>query len=149
MLVSGIVAAIGLVFLSLGIWLVRKLRASQRWPWVNGTVTDSRVLRKVSQGTGDDESESISYVPTVEYRYELSGRSYTGSRIAFAQTGYGSRGRAERNLAKYPVGGAVRVMYDPAKPDSAVLECRNPLAWVMLIVGIVLVAVAVVLGVVL
>jgi hypothetical protein len=149
MLASGIVAAVGLVFLGIGIWLVRKLQASRRWPWVDGVVTGSRVVRRVSQGTGDDESESISYVPTIEYRYELNGQHYSGSRIAFAERGYGSHGGAERSLAKYPLGGAVKVMYDPAKPGSAVLECRNPLAWVMLTVGIVILAVAVVLGVVL
>jgi hypothetical protein len=149
MLASGIVAAFGLVFLGIGIWLVRKLQASRRWPCVDGTVTDSRALRKVTQGTGDDEGESISYVPTVEYRYELSGRTYTGSRIAFAQSGYGSPGRAEQKLARYPVGSAVKVLYDPANPASAVLECRNPLAWVMLIAGIVILAVAVALAVLL
>ena len=146
MLASGIVAAVGLVFLGIGIWLVRKLQASRSWPTVDGTVTGARVVRKVTTGT-EDEGESVSYVPVVEYRYELNGQTYTSARIAFAESGYGSFGRAEQNLAKYPAGGAVKVLYDPANPASAVLECRNPLAWVMLIVGIVILAVAVALAV--
>lgn len=75
----------------------------------------------------------------VSYRYSVAGRDYSGDRIAFGGEASGPKGRAERTVAAYPVGSPVPVFYDPARPESAVLEPENRfVATIWLCVGLVM-----------
>lgn len=140
-LVSSLVA---FVFLAIAAWAFYSARARRMWPVAPGTVTGGTVRQKTS-GVGDDES--VMFVPIVEYRYQIGTVAHTGSGIGFGEIGYGSRGRAEKVLARYPVGSAVDVHYNPAKPAQAFLEAGGGvIAWIMLAVGVSILIVAVVLA---
>ena len=145
MIGASITGGVGLIFLVVGIVLVRKLQASRTWPHMGGTVTKTEIVQRTEQNTSNNMS-TTTYEPRVEYEFQVDGRTFTGSRIGFASVSYGSPKRAQRVLDRFPTGGMVEVMYDPAEPANAVLECKNPVAWVMLIVGIVVLAVAAVLA---
>jgi hypothetical protein len=88
--------------------------ASVDWPTVDGRITDSRLDSTRSDNT-------TTYHPTVSYTYEVGGTRHQGSRIT-AISGYTSRGKADAVLARYGVGTAVKVSYDPEDPNSSVLE---------------------------
>jgi len=111
---------IGLVLFFIYFRNLAKVRASQAWPAVQGTVIASWVRRK--QSTDDDGSVSSSYYPEIQYQYQVLGMAYQGDKIAFGPKSGGNRTKAERAIAKYPNGANVKVYYQPDKPENAVLE---------------------------
>lgn len=140
-----VTSVLAVVFLTIAGWAFRSAWAHRLWPAAPGTVTGGTIRQKTS-GVGDDES--VTFVPVVEYRYQIGAGVYAGSGIGFGETGYGSRGRAENVLAKYPVGSAVDVHYNPAKPAQTFLEAGGGvIAWIMLAVGVSIAIAAVVLGI--
>jgi len=139
-----ITTLLAVVFLAIAAWMIRAAQARRGWPSVRGAVTGGRIRQKTS-GVGDEES--VTFVPVVEFQYEIGSKTYTASGPGLIETGYGSRSRAEKVLARYPAGAAVEVHYNPAKPAQAFLEFSSTLAWIMLGVGLAILAVAVVLGI--
>jgi hypothetical protein len=136
---------VALVFLAIAAWMFRSARMRSRWPTVGGAVTGGRIRQKAS-GVGDEES--VTYVPIVEYQYQISSAVYSGAGIGFSETGYGSVKKAEKILARYAVGTPVEVHYNPAKPGEAFLESSGSIvAWIMLAVGVLILVIAVVLAV--
>jgi hypothetical protein len=69
----------------------------------------------------------------VEFQYEIGSKTHTASGPGFGETGRSSLSRAE-----------VEVRYNPAKPAEAFLEFGGTPAWIMLGVGLRILAVAVV-----
>jgi hypothetical protein len=123
---------LGLVLLFIFFRNLAKVRASQGWPAVQGTVIESWVRR--SQSTDSDGSVSHSYYPEIRYLYQVMGSEYQGDKIAFGPKTGGSRSRAEKAIAKYPAGANVMVYYQPDKPAKAVLE--RTISKVSLVMGI-------------
>ena len=112
---------IGAGLLLLGFFQFRKVRASQAWPSVTGRIVAAKV--DVTESRGDENTaDSTSYTPTVRYEYQVGGQMLQGDRIAFVGRAYADLRSAEKALAAYPLGGAVTVYFDPAKPAKAVLE---------------------------
>ena len=111
---------IGLILFFIYFRNLAKVRASQAWPAVQGTVAASWVRRK--QSTDDDGSISESYYPEIQYQYQIMGNEYQGDKITFGPKSGGNRTRAEKAIAKYPTGANVTVYYQPDKPETAVLE---------------------------
>lgn len=106
-----------LVWLSL--WLRSRSRACLHWPSVAGQVIESRV---------DDEHLEM-MKPVLRYRYEVTGQTYVGFRVAFS--GYGAgRPAMEQLIQPYPAGASVTVYYDPRNPASAVLDNTARSDWV-------------------
>jgi hypothetical protein len=138
------ITLLAVVFLAIAAWTIRAARVRRGWPSVRGAITGGRIRRKTS-GVGDEET--VTFVPVVEFQYEIGSKTYTASGPGFIETGYGSPSRAEKVLARYPIGAAVEVHYNPAKPAEAFLESSNTPAWIMLGVGLAILAVAVVLGI--
>lgn len=94
-------------------------RASQSWPTAPGTVLASEVdtsLRLLSK------NRDYKHVPTVRYAYEVAGKRHEGDVIQFGLTEAASRSVAEQTIKPYPVGGKVKVFYDPQDPTKSVLE---------------------------
>lgn len=111
---------IGLIMFFIYFRNLAKVRASQAWPAVQGTVAASWVRRK--QSTDDDGSISESYYPEIQYIYQVMGMEYQGDKITFGPKSGGNRTKAEKAIAKYPTGANVTVFYQPDKPETAVLE---------------------------
>lgn len=63
----------------------------------------------------------------VRYSYEVEGQTYVGDRVHFASRHWLiGRESAERQRRSYAPGTAVRVWYDPASPEHAVLDMSVP-----------------------
>ena len=117
-----------------GVVKLWELRVAGRWPATTGTVTASRVESR-RNAPGDlaynfNDTE-MTNEPFVEYKYEVGGKTYRCSRLSIAEKTPGSE--RERILARYPVGAAVTVYYDPKDPSRALLERTLP--FVPMLVG--------------
>jgi hypothetical protein len=116
-----------LVFLSIGFFLTSKAlhyrrmaAAALRWPVAEGVVLAAEVVKRTSKS--DDEFDS--YLPKLRYAYTVDGIRYEGDviRIGLADLGYVNETQARDHMARYPVGAAIAVRYDPQHPHGAVLE---------------------------
>jgi hypothetical protein len=95
-----------------------KQAASLTWPTCDGQVT-----RAVVQTTRD--KDDVTYSADIAYAYAVNGQSLSADRVAWGGRASSSNARdAEAVVARYPVGAAVRVCYNPDKPAEAVLEPR-------------------------
>jgi len=111
---------------------VREVRVMKRWPATTGKVIASRVEahRRVpgEMGYSSSDTNIINY-PYIEYQYTVGGRTLRSHQITLGETP--SKFPVEETLAKYPVGAAVAVYYDPADPGRTALEREWPagLGW--------------------
>lgn len=80
--------------------------ASAGWPTTEGTVVEMTT----GQQTGTH----------VRYRYAVAGREYEGERVRFVEKAWADNRKQVAD--RYPEGKRVTVAYDPARPESAVLE---------------------------
>lgn len=109
-------AALGLLVLLAFLPQWRLARASAAWPRVAGEIVASAaVKRRVSTSDGVDETLSA----RITYVYQVAGRRHQGNRVIAGPLGVLFARRAVR---RYRKGDACRVAYDPARPQSSVLE---------------------------
>lgn len=117
-LVAGTLLALGGWFcaFSIGKPLHERAAASTAWPVAEGRIMKSQLARSRDKGT-------TMYSADVAYEYTVDGRRFEGDAIWMGD-GYRSSDAAEfrRAVDRYPVGRVVQVHYDPAAPDSSVLE---------------------------
>lgn len=124
---------IGVVLLFIYFRSLAKVRSSQAWPAVQGTVVESWV--RESESTDSEGSVSYSYYPEIRYQYQVMGNEYQGDKISFGPKVGGIRSRAEKAIAKYPTGANVMIYYQPDNPINAVLE--RSVSKVLLVLGII------------
>jgi hypothetical protein len=96
---------LGLALALGGAWEERKAMASRRWPTVDGTVVQSRLVSR--RGWRAD----------VSYAYTVAGAQYRNDSTSLDVF---SSERAQ--VAQYPTGTRVTVHYDPADPATSILE---------------------------
>ena len=132
---------IGVIFLVIGLVAIKRAKTAQSWPSIAGTVVRSEVVRHES--TDEDGSTSTTYEPVVQYDYSVMGQPFTGKRIAFGSNRYNYKKAAEVT-ARYPMGGRVKVFYNPDKPKDAVLETVAAGGKLFVILGGILLAATVV-----
>ena len=86
---------------------------SSRYPFTMGQVTHSEMTVHHGKGT--------SYGVNIQYRYEVNGHSYSGSRFRYGTTSsdYGS---ALEAVNAHQVSTQTRVYFNPANPEEAVLS---------------------------
>src|SRR3954465_2652022 len=100
---------------------VRKGSAGKHWPATDGRILSSEVTSHRSLDS--DGTHTTIYEPAVQYEYNANGQRYQSKEISFGGIdGTSSTDFAEGVVAKYPLGSAVQVFYNPAKPSEAVLE---------------------------
>jgi hypothetical protein len=121
---KAILVIFGTIFLLVGGFLtpfglkqVERAEAALKWPTTKGVVVDSYV--RTAPGS---KSTTVVHYPAVQYRYEVEGRRYTGTRIRTAETGSGDPTEAEETIDYYRAGREVEVSYNPALPSDAMLE---------------------------
>lgn len=110
----------GVTFVVLCLGSIREARQSRRfgkaslaWPSVPGRIETSQII--------SDEG----FCADVRYAYAVSGRAFTGDRVAF-RPAEDSWAGAGRTVARYAPGTDVCVFYDPADPARSVLEPSAP-----------------------
>jgi hypothetical protein len=102
---------------------VRRSLSSRRWPAARGEITAAKIEEKTE--TDEDGDTSTRYEARVRYEYAVNGQRYEGDRITFGYEAGGSRSDHEKVLARYVPGQAVEVLYNPRKPQLAVLETKT------------------------
>jgi hypothetical protein len=112
----GVLALLVATGLGAGGWLIiraildgNKSKASLLWPSVPGSVVFSQMMTYAA-------GEGTTSIPKVTYSYEVNGQALQCSTVKFGVA------RSAKIVAKYPVGAAVEVFFDPQKPSNAVLE---------------------------
>ena len=128
------VGLIGLSVLLIGLFKVRKVRASRSWSQTTGTIAKSSVREEFTQGS-QDSPDSWTYTPEICYEFQVEGRTQRGDRIAFDRKGYQKRQDARAVAARYLVGFQTPVFFDPAKPTDAVLERASGSGWFLVAAG--------------
>ena len=118
----GITVFLMLVFLAAGIgisiwgWSVlQDARVSESWPVTDGEILSSNVRI-------DNDDDGTAYFGDVTFRYVVDDVVYTSDTVSFGQYGSSNRSHAEGIVTRYPTGNGVTVHYDPADPETAVLE---------------------------
>ena len=91
--------------------------ASRRWPCADGVVLQAE--RFVLHHSGRHGRVLMDVEPAVTVEYRVDGAVYQTRQLRWAGT---PAWAVSRILARYPVGARVRVAYDPANPECAVLE---------------------------
>ncbi len=106
----------------------REVEAAKVWLAISGRIIGSRSeAREVdahvygSQSKGSTEFRNFA---KVSFQYQVNGKTFTGSRFSLRHD-VGNVDVAG-TLARYPVGSAVTVYYDPANPAQSVLERTMP-----------------------
>lgn len=135
-----LLAPVGLIVFA-AIYKYLEVRAASDWPSVPGKVVMSRPeVRDVKVIDSDREAghyyEERNFA-NVTYEYAVAGQTYRNNRVTIGE----DRGNFEvaETLARYPVGKAVTVYYNPNKRGEAVLERDMPkgmwgcLGWMVVI----------------
>jgi hypothetical protein len=126
------VAVIGIALFLFGLHQRRKLRASRDWQRALGNITNTRIDTIDRHGQETDER---SFEPIVEYSFWANGQTFYGRRMGFSTTTYPSVKKAQAALAPYNVGAPIEVFYDPANPQECVLERKDSVGLVFIILG--------------
>ena len=129
------VGLLGLGVFLLGVFKVRKLRASQSWAIAMGTIVESSVEESFCRGS-DDLPDSWSYTPVIRYQFHAQGQTIVGDRSGFDRKSYSKMLDAQAVVGRYPLGAQVNVFFDPEKPADSVLQRTSGSAWVFVAVGL-------------
>lgn len=127
--VAGGLAALAACPLCLILWRIARLRrsiaAAAAWPSVEGKVIAASL--RESQRYVPSSGNINYYLADIAYEYTVEGRVIRSARYSLGgPRQFHRRSRAQRLLARFPVGTEVSVHYDPAHPDAGVLERRMP-----------------------
>jgi len=124
-------AVIGFVVLGIGVYLLSSDSATKNWPTADGVVTSSKLETNTVQTK--DIAGHLRYresrVPKVSYRYTVDGRQLEGSKLHREPR---ADDQGATVVARYPVGKAVKVHYDPKDPTSSVLEPETSVGGVVM-----------------
>lgn len=104
----------GVGFLGYGIYQIDQASHTTQWPAVRGEVLESKLRSHTS-----DNKESWSC--SVEYAYEVDGRSYHGDRIAYGYNGTNNKSMHSNLHEKLSSSRYVRVYYNPQDPSVSTL----------------------------
>jgi hypothetical protein len=105
-----------------------QVRAAREWPSVAGQVVISnaevRKVRVIDSDREDGHRFEERNFANIVYEYAVAGRTLRNNRVSIGE----DLGNFEvpETTAKYPVGMAVTVYYNPLHPDQAVLERDLP-----------------------
>lgn len=126
-----VVVAIGIVLLVLAIRQYEEGQKLTFWASTNARVLESTVER-IKSGV---QHSSSSYIPHVEYEYEIDGQVYIGNNIQLSEINYASKKQAKTIASKYPKNARIDIYYDPLKPENSVIESHINITNVLLFVG--------------
>jgi ribosomal protein L21E len=105
-----------------------QVRAARNWPSTPGKVVVSasevRTVEVLDDQRSDHKSSEQRNFANIVYQYSVRGQSLTSNHVAIGE----DRGNVDvaGTLARYPVGKAVAVYYNPNHPQQSVLERDLP-----------------------
>ncbi|MCC9626808.1 DUF3592 domain-containing protein [Blastopirellula sp. JC732] len=107
---------VGFAFLGGTIWIAWHSLRAGNWPTTPATITDLDIISQ-SDGEGGD-----SYEVKVAYTYEVLGKQYEGSRLAYGYGGSSGREAHQQIFDRLQNANAVAVRYDPGDPAQSCLS---------------------------
>ena len=116
---SWVFAGLGGAGLAWSVWSAVEGWTAARWPVVVGHITSSKVEEFVVDYRWPKQ---VTYKPSVEYSYRVSGTPHSGKRRRFGNEQFSYSSSAETRLARYQVHTSVPVHYHPGDPSRSVLE---------------------------
>lgn len=140
--------AFGLFCVAAGIWNRLHPRTIAAWVRTSGVIVSSGTETYTDANASTSSAGRTMYNAVIEFSYLVDGQEYRGTKGATDTlniTVGNDQAKAEGEAARYPVGMAVDVYYDPENPTQASLEQRKEMALTgnsSLIVGGVLILVA-------
>ncbi|MEK7512564.1 MAG: DUF3592 domain-containing protein [Patescibacteria group bacterium] len=117
--------AIGLLFLVIGIILIRNDLVARSWDDISAVVTSSTMHTRTSQSAGSttDGSTSTFYIAKMKYNYNYKGQEYTGK----DEISNSVKTKTTKIINKYPVNSTIEIKVNPEKPSkSRLLMDINP-----------------------
>ncbi len=133
----------GVAAVTYTLYLRGRLRRSEDWREVTGTIIESAV--KVE--TGFSEGPSAHWCHVV-YEYVVDGCRYTGKRVEFGDRHFLTKKKAQRHLVRYPLHARVAVYFDPLHPADLVLKRQIAYRSRYMVLGIVFLVTGVAIAVV-
>ena len=114
----------GGAILTVGLVRFKHARDSRTWPVAPGTIVYAAEHSSTSEVrySDGDRTTATSYSAPVAYKFEVKGRTYFSNIRRFGALAGASKDWAESILELYPAGTQVPVSYNPADPNTAVLE---------------------------
>ncbi|MDR3467480.1 MAG: DUF3592 domain-containing protein [Xanthobacteraceae bacterium] len=132
----------GIWYLWRGVTILRRGRATWRWPVTEGTIVSAGLGTWTMMGEVGS-ADLVMYIPRIEYDYPMGdapdGRSsLRGRTVMFGldHLGYLAERGARAHLASYQPGQTVSVIYNPADRTMAVLERGQRGGYLWLFVGL-------------
>ena len=122
-----LLAPLGLILVAAA-WKTLQVRAAREWPSTAGKVMISaaevRDVKVLDSSREDGHRIDKRNFANIVYEYAARGETLRNNRVSLGE----DRGNFEvaETLARYPVGKAVTVYYNPAHPHEAVLERDLP-----------------------
>jgi ribosomal protein L21E len=122
-----LLAPLGLI-LAAAAYKSLQVRAAREWPSTAGKVVVSKAETRQVKVIDSDRAEGHRFeernFADIVYEYSVAGRKLRNNRVSIGE----DRGNFQvaETIAKYPVGTAVTVYYNPLHPDQAVLERDLP-----------------------
>lgn len=115
--------AVGMTaLLGLGLKNIWRGLASPRWPTTEAVVSQVEMTSHTSRNSREQKT-TTTYHAELEFRYTVNRRTYTTDQVRWGQTlGSGDPTEAVVLALNYPEGRRVRVHYDPARPEVAVVK---------------------------
>ena len=131
----GIIAAgVSACLIVYGVNMLIKEKASRSWPVCQGTVISSDIEQESK--IDSYKKKTVNYRACVVYSYSVNGKTFISNRIAFETYSTPQKGKALAIANRYPADKTITVYYDPADPNSAVLEKgTGNAAYVVIVVG--------------
>lgn len=118
----------GLVALLMTIGGYRRFSEARNWPSAVGKIIVSKVVRHEDS---DTEGKRL-HKPLIEFAYRVDGKDYRSHQLQLGSSTAASQSWAKGITAKYLVGAAVEVRYNPADPGDAALENPVGILWLAL-----------------
>jgi len=140
--------AFGLFCVAAGIWNRLHPRTIAAWVRTPGSIVISKTETYSDTSASTTHSGRKMYNAVIEFSYRVDDQEYRGTKGAtdlVNVTVGNAQAESEEEAARYPVGMAVDVYYDPENPTQASLEPREAIALTgnrTLIVGSILILVA-------
>lgn len=104
------------------LWKMRnQVAAGKFWLRTSGKIVTATLSQPNVPRKGGETDTTVD----IRYQYQVSGKNLEGKRVKFGGQGGMTQFAAEQLIAKYPVGAAVQVYYDPKSPLHSALEPRN------------------------
>jgi hypothetical protein len=121
----------GLAFFIAGVSILRPYLSARSqaldsltWPETLGQVVKSGTRSK--RFLTSNQTHARQYQPEIVYQYMVDGKAYESAQLMIAE-GYfvGTHAWAKNIADRFPLDCQVRVYYDPAHPETAVLDRKS------------------------